>query len=85
MPRKNKQPPKPSVAPTNSWVYTTEGITYSIDWDKFPLNGFVFIRCIETTNITQSLRANASKHGIKLMIQIGIRNGYWGVGVWRIK
>lgn len=47
--------------------------------------GFVFIRCVGTDEVCKTIRASALKHGIGIAIRVGIRNGYWGVGVWRTK
>lgn len=84
-----KQPSKPSKTrkPENPFrqVVNTEGINYVINWDTFPVMGFVFIRCIETERVVQELRSRTSRLGIKIAIRVGIRNGYWGVGVWRTK
>ena len=74
-------PPKP----VNEWRFTTEGVEFVLDWDKLPIHGFVFIPCIETEKVSMSLRKEASKQGISLSLKVGIRNGYWGVGVWRTR
>lgn len=74
-------PPKP----VNEWRFTTEGVEFVLDWDKLPIHGFVFIPCIETEKVSMSLRKEANKQGISLSLKVGIRNGYWGVGVWRTR
>jgi hypothetical protein len=66
-------------------VIPTEGLEYFIDWDKFPVLGFVFIRCVGTEDVLTLLRRSAERNGIKISISVGIRNGYWGVGVWRLR
>lgn len=88
--RKRKKPPlkrstpRKQIKPSES-VIDTEGIQYVIDWDKYPINGFVFIKCVETDKVMKTLRQNASRRGLRLVFRVGIRNGYWGVGVWRIQ
>lgn len=63
----------------------TEGVTYVIDWETFPINGFVFIKCVGTDKVVKTLRSSAANRGISLAMRVGIRNGYWGVGVWRTR
>lgn len=90
MPRRKSKPSKPStqrkkpVSPYQQ-VIDTEGVQYVINWDTFPVMGFVFIRCIETDYVLKTLRAFTQRMGIKISTRVGIRNGYWGVGVWRVK
>jgi hypothetical protein len=60
-----------------------EGVIYVIDWDKFPVHGFVFIKCIDLAKVAQKVTKHSFKYGIKVMVKSGIRNGYWGVGIWR--
>jgi hypothetical protein len=62
---------------------STEGVDYVLDWNKFPINGFVFIRCIETERVMKELRWHAERLGVKITLRVGERNGFWGVGVWR--
>lgn len=84
--RKRKQPPPKRLALSpNIWQFETEGITYVLDWDKFPINGFVFIKCLETDKVVASLKRHSARYRVKLTLRVGIRNGYWGVGVWRTK
>jgi hypothetical protein len=82
-----RKPPrsKRSHPITNIQVIDTEGVDYILDWDKFPLNGFVFIRCLETERIMKELKWHSEKLGIKTSLRVGERNGYWGVGIWRRK
>jgi len=92
--KKRKQPQsKPSLnlhsqkpqPVRDEWHYTTEGVEFVLDWDKFPLQGFVFIPCMETDKVCISLRREAAKRAMSLSLKVGIRNGYWGVGVWRTR
>lgn len=88
MPRKKKQPSQPSTPPKpqpNVCRFTTEGVEYILDWDTFPIHGFVFIRCVETDFVQKTVRNHANRYGVKVMLKVGIRNGYWGVGVWRVQ
>lgn len=86
MKRRKPQPSKRS-RPSNPYecVVDTEGVQYVLDWSTFPINGFVFVRCVETEKVVKTLRSSAANRGISLAIRVGIRNGYWGVGVWRTR
>lgn len=66
-------------------VIDTEGIQYVIDWATFPINGFVFVKCVETDKVMKTLRSSSANRGISLALRVGVRNGYWGVGVWRTR
>lgn len=88
MSKNEPQPKKPLPVPPNpdnEWHFTTEGVEFVLDWDKFPIQGFVFIPCIETEKVIASLRKEAAKQRMSLTFRVGIRNGYWGVGVWRTR
>jgi len=78
---KNAQP----ASPPNIWECAVEGIEYVIDWEKFPINGFVFIRCLETDTVVKSIRKHAQKYGVGIRVRVGARDNYWGVGVWRVR
>lgn len=80
-----RKPPRSKRYPpiNNIQVIETEGVDYILDWDKFPIGGFVFIRCLETERIMKVLKWHSEKLGIKISIRVGERNGFWGVGVWR--
>lgn len=86
MKRKKPQPSKRS-RPSNPYecVVDTEGVQYVLDWSTFPINGFVFMKCVETTKVITILRRSSARHGISLALRVGIRNGYWGVGIWRTR
>jgi hypothetical protein len=75
-----KRRPKPSEC-----IVETEGVEYVINWDTFPITGFVFIKCIETDRVSTVIRAHAQRYGVSVALRVGIRNGYWGVGVWRTR
>lgn len=77
--------PLPDPPKADEWHFTTEGVEFVLDWDKLPIHGFVFIPCIETEKVSMSLRKESAKRGISLALRVGIRNGYWGVGVWRTR
>lgn len=80
-----RKPPrsKRSRLLSNVQVIETEGVDYILDWDKFPINGFVFVRCLETERIMKELKWHSEKFGIKITLRVGERNGYWGIGIWR--
>lgn len=87
--RKRKQLPSPPSRtpprkPSECWV-ETEGVEYVIDWATFPVHGFVFLRCVETDKVVKVIRAHAQRYGVAVSLRMGIRNGYWGVGVWRTR
>jgi hypothetical protein len=91
MPRKKTKSSKPlsqgKKAANNPYqlVIDTEGVQYVINWDTFPVMGFVFIRCLQTEHVLKKLRSFTQTRGIQISTRVGIRNGYWGVGVWRVK
>lgn len=66
-------------------VIETEGVEYVLDWREFPRLGFVFIRCLDTTPVLRSLKDSAARNRIKLHTEVGIRNNYWGIGIWRLQ
>lgn len=87
MPRKPKQTQQLEGydLPPTSVAINAEGVTYVLDWEKFPVLGFVFIRCLNTDEVMRIVRLHASRWDIGVHMKTGIRNGYWGVGVWRTK
>ena len=85
MRKRKKQLSGRSTPGPNECLIRTEGIEYCLNWAEFPVFGFVFIRCVGTDEVCKTIRGSALKHGIGIAIRVGIRNGYWGVGVWRTK
>lgn len=85
MRKKPKQLAKPLVDPPSVCRITTEGIDYVFDWDTFPIHGFVFMRCVATDDVVKKLKHSAMRCGVGITTRIGIRNGYWGVGLWRTR
>jgi hypothetical protein len=85
MRKKRKRLAKPSPDKIGMCYVLTEGIEYAINWHTFPINGFVFLRCVATDEILPRIKRSAIKHGIGVVTKIGIRNGYWGIGLWRTK
>ena len=69
----------------NILVVSTEGVDYVLDWDKFPIGAFVFIRCLETDRVVKLVKRSADRYGMKITTKVGERNNYWGVGIWRRK
>lgn len=85
MPKRRKQRSRRLVENPAICVIETEGVEYILDWREFPRFGFVFIRCLDTAAVTQKLKASALRNRIGLHIVVGMRNNYWGIGVWRIR
>ena len=84
--RKRKKPPLKRLRNNpNELCIDTEGIQYVINWAEFPINGFVFIKCVATDEVSKRIRGSAAHRGIGVALRVGIRNGYWGVGLWRTK
>jgi len=85
LPLEQSRPKRTKALNPSECVIDTEGVQYVINWDTFPVMGFVFIRCIETDKVLTAVRAHAYRQGVGVALRVGIRNGYWGVGVWRTK
>jgi ribosomal protein S5 len=66
-------------------IVDAEGVTYTFDWATFSVGASVFIPCVATDRIAKMLVSSARKRRIKLHIVVGERNGFWGVGVWRMR
>lgn len=83
---KNALPPPKALIKLqakNICTIDVEGVVYKLNWDTFPVHGFVFIKCLNVRKVMQKVGAHGYKYRVKLMIRSGIHNGYWGVGIWR--
>lgn len=62
----------------------TEGVTYVIDWRTFPVGGSVFIRCLDTKSVRKQILTCTEQLNIRTSYRTGVKNGCWGIGIWRI-
>ena len=65
-------------------VVSTEGVEFSFRWDEFAIGANVFIPCLGTKDVIRQVRRSANNYGVTVRHKVGIRNGKWGVGFWRV-
>lgn len=65
-------------------VVTTEGVEFTFRWDEFAIGANVFIPCLGTKDVVRQVRRSAIAYGATVRHKVGIRNGKWGVGIWRV-
>jgi hypothetical protein len=78
-----KKLPKPKSSTV--CIVDAEGVSYTFDWATFSVGASVFIPCVATDRVAEMLVSSARKRRIKLHIAVGERNGFWGIGVWRVR
>ena len=74
-------PKKPKTLDKN--VIYPDGVAVIIDWDKLPVNGSVFIPCIDTLEAKRQVRTIFAGRKWELECVVRVEKDLLGVRFWR--
>ena len=65
-------------------VVYVEGVEVTFRWNRFRPGSSVFIPCIDTASVVKQVKASAKHCPFKVHVAVGVRDGRYGVGIWRV-
>jgi hypothetical protein len=62
-----------------------DGVSYDINWRKFPIGASFFVPCIHAQQAKEDVRKLTRRLGLKVISKVVIEDGIRGLRVWRIQ